>query len=119
MTGLHYSAQTGRLYAANGGGEILVINPRNNRIEQRWKPLGDKPALLLNIAEDSETGRLFVTDNSKAKTTLVLDIHSGKVIKQLDVATRWRCCSTRNAMKFISPSVNPARLSASMALPMR
>lgn len=85
MTGLHYSDNTGRLYAANGGGEILVINPRNNRIEQRWKPLGDKPALLLNIAEDSETGRLFVTDNSKAKTTLVLDIHSGKVLKQLDI----------------------------------
>lgn len=85
MTGLHYSAQTGRLYAANGSGEILVINPRTNRIEQRWKPLGDKPALLLNLAEDSQTGRLFVTDNSKAKTTLVLDIHSGKVIKQLDV----------------------------------
>ncbi|WP_312949925.1 YncE family protein [Superficieibacter sp.] len=85
MTGLHYSEKTDRLYAANGGGEILVINPRNNRIEQRWKPLGDKPALLLNIAEDSETGRLFVTDNSKAKTTLVLDIHSGNVIKQLDV----------------------------------
>lgn len=85
MTGLHYSSHTGRLYAANGGGEILVINPRNNRIEQRWKPLGDKPALLLNIAEDSDTGRLFVTDNSKAKTTLVLDIRSGKVIKQLDI----------------------------------
>ncbi|MBN0926622.1 hypothetical protein JTL68_35600, partial [Pseudomonas aeruginosa] len=44
MTGLHYSAQTGRVYAANGSGEILVINPRNQRIEQRWKPLGDKPA---------------------------------------------------------------------------
>ncbi|SNY62521.1 YncE family protein [Enterobacter sp. CC120223-11] len=85
MTGLHYSSNTGRIYAANGGGEILVINPRNNRIEQRWKPLGDKPALLLNIAEDSDTGRLFVTDNSQAKTTLALDIHSGKVIKQLDV----------------------------------
>ena len=85
MTGLHYSESTGRIYAANGGGEILVINPRNNRVEQRWKPLGDKPALLLNIAEDSQTGRLFVTDNSQAKTTLVLDIHSGKVLKQLDV----------------------------------
>ncbi len=85
MTGLHYSSNTGRIYAANGGGEILVINPRNNRIEQRWKPLGDKPALLLNIAEDSDTGRLFVTDNSQAKTTLVLDIHSGKVIKPLDI----------------------------------
>ncbi|KNC89113.1 YncE family protein [Trabulsiella odontotermitis] len=85
MTGLHYSDQTGRLYAANGSGEILVINPRNNRVEQRWKPLGEKPALLLNLAEDADTGRLFVTDNSKAKTTLVLDIHTGKVIKQLDV----------------------------------
>ncbi|WP_227660040.1 ABC transporter substrate-binding protein, partial [Klebsiella pneumoniae] len=42
---------------------------------------GDKPALLLNMAEDSDTGRLFVTDNSKAKTTLVLDIHSGKLLK--------------------------------------
>ncbi|VEB06199.1 putative periplasmic protein [Klebsiella pneumoniae] len=37
------------------------------------------------MAEDSDTGRLFVTDNSKAKTTLVLDIHSGKLLKQLDV----------------------------------
>lgn len=83
MTGLHYSGSTGRLYAANGGGEILVINPRTNRIEQRWKPLGDKPALLLNLAEDRDTGRLFVTDNSQAKTTLVLDIHSGKVIKDM------------------------------------
>ncbi len=36
------------------------------------------------MAEDSDTGRLFVTDNSKAKTTL-LDIHSGKLLKQLDV----------------------------------
>ena len=85
VTGLHYSETTGRLYAANGGGEILVINPRTQRIEKRWKPLGNKEALLLNMAEDPATGRLFVTDNSKAKTTLVLDIHSGKVIKQLDV----------------------------------
>lgn len=85
MTGLHYSDTTQRIYAANGGGEILVINPRNQRVEKRWKPLGDKPALLLNMAEDPQTGRLFVTDNSKAKITLVLDIHSGKVLKQLDV----------------------------------
>lgn len=83
VTGLHWSPQTQRLYVANGGGEVLVINPRTSRIEQRWKPLGDKPALLLNIAEDSETGRLFVTDNSKAKATLVLDIHSGQLVKTL------------------------------------
>jgi len=62
-----------------------VINPRSNRIEKRWKPLGDQPALLLNMAEDEATGRLFVTDNSKAKTTLVLDIHTGKLLKRLDV----------------------------------
>ncbi|MGY6030562.1 YncE family protein [Phytobacter sp. AG2a] len=83
VTGLHWSEQTQRIYVANGGGEILVVNPRNNRIEQRWQPLGDKPALLLNIAEDKETGRLFVTENSKAKTTLVLDIHTGSIIKAL------------------------------------
>jgi sugar lactone lactonase YvrE len=39
----------------------------------------------LNLAEDKATGRLFVTDNSKAKTTLVLNIRTGEVIKQLDV----------------------------------
>ncbi|MDE9612005.1 YncE family protein [Citrobacter portucalensis] len=85
MTGLHYSDLTQRIYAANGGGEILVINPRNQRVEKRWKPLGEQPALLLNMAEDAQTGRLFVTDNSKAKTTLVLDIHTGKLLKKLDV----------------------------------
>lgn len=85
VTGLMWSEQTQRIYVANGGGEILVLDPKSNRIEKRWKPLGDKPALLLNLAEDKATGRLFVTDNSKAKTTLVLDIRTGEVIKQLDV----------------------------------
>ncbi|WP_368542561.1 YncE family protein [Enterobacter soli] len=85
VTGLLWSEQTDRLYAANGGGEILVINPHSHKIEKRWKPLGDKPALLLNMAEDKATGRLFVTDNSKAKTTLVLNIQTGDVIKQLAV----------------------------------
>jgi len=84
VTGLMWSEQTQRIYVANGGGEILVLDPENNRIEKRWKPLGDKPALLLNLAEDKATDRLFVTDNSKAKTTLVLDIHTGKTIKKLD-----------------------------------
>lgn len=84
VTGLHYSEQTQRLYAANGGGEILVINPKTQRIEKRWAPLGVGNALLLNMAEDPQTGRLLVTDNGKAKTTLVLDIHTGDVIKQLD-----------------------------------
>ncbi|WP_137849153.1 hypothetical protein [Enterobacter sp. 2VL] len=85
VTGLLWSEQTDRIYAANGGGEILVINPRSNKIEKRWKPLGDKPALLLNLAEDTATGHLFVTDNSKAKTTLVVNIRTGELIKQLEV----------------------------------
>ncbi|WP_220711163.1 YncE family protein [Enterobacter cancerogenus] len=85
VTGLLWSEQMDRIYAANGGGEILVINPRSNKIEKRWKPLGDKPALLLNLAEDTATGRLFVTDNSKAKTTLVMNIRTGELIKQLEV----------------------------------
>lgn len=85
VTGLLWSEQTDRIYAANGGGEILVINPRSNKIEKRWKPLGDKPALLLNLAEDTATGRLFITDNSKAKTTLAMNIRTGELIKQLEV----------------------------------
>ncbi|WP_413738289.1 hypothetical protein ACL2XP_08545 [Sodalis sp. RH21] len=97
VTGLLYSEQTQRIYAANGSGEILTINPRNHRIEARWKPLGGKEALLLNLAEDPKTGRLFVTDNSKAKTTLVLDIRSGQVLKQLEIGDSL-------AVKF-----NPAR----------
>lgn len=83
VTGIIYSPLTDRLYAANGGGEILVINPETYKIEQRWTP-GDKKAyLFLNMAEDPATGRLFVTDDSKAKTTLVFDERSGKVIKRL------------------------------------
>lgn len=85
VTGLYYSAQTDRLYATNGSDELMVINLRNNRIEKRWKPLGDKPTFYMNIAEDPQRGRLFVTDNGKAKTTLVVDIHNGELIKQLDV----------------------------------
>ncbi len=83
VTGLLWSPVTHRLYAANGGGEILVINPRDHKIEKRWTAGDGKEYLFLNLAEDSATGRLFVTDNSKAKTTLVFDEHTGKVVKQL------------------------------------
>ncbi|MBS0897051.1 YncE family protein [Pantoea dispersa] len=85
VTGLLYSASTDRIYAANGSGEVLVINPRSHKIEQRWTPGDGKEYLLLNLAEDAANGRLYVTDNSKGKTTLVFDERSGKVIKRLDV----------------------------------
>ncbi len=84
VTGIIWSPVTDRIYAANGGGEILVINPRTYKIEQRWTPGDGKEYLLLNMAEDPATGRLFVTDDSKAKTTLVFDERSGKVIKRID-----------------------------------
>lgn len=84
VTGLHYSSVTDKLYAANASGEILVINPRTDKIEQRWTPRDGNTYLFLNLAEDPSTGRLFVTDNSKARATLVFDIHSGKVIHRIE-----------------------------------
>lgn len=83
VTGLLYSPATQRIYATNGSGEVLVINPQTWKIEQRWTPGDGKAYLLLNMAEDPKTGRLFVTDSSKAKTTLVFDERSGKVIKRI------------------------------------
>jgi len=84
VTGIIWSPVTDRIYAANGGGEVLVINPHNHKIEKRWTAGDGKEYLLLNMAEDPATGRLFVTDNSKAKTTLVFDERSGKVIKRIE-----------------------------------
>ena len=83
VTGLIYSPLTQRIYAANGSGEILVINPQSHTIEQRWSAGDGKKYLFLNMAEDPATGRLFVTDDSQGKTTLVFDEHSGKVIKRI------------------------------------
>lgn len=83
VTGMIYSPVTERIYVANGAGEILVINPRTYKIEQRWTAGDGKEYLFLNMAEDPATGRLFVTDDSKGKATLVFDEHTGKVIKRL------------------------------------
>lgn len=84
VTGLIYSPLTDRVYAANGGGEVLVINPHTNKIEKRLTANDGKAYLFLNLAEDPATGRLFVTDDSKAKATLVFDERSGKVIKRIE-----------------------------------
>lgn len=84
VTGIIYSPLTDRVYAANGGGEILVINPRTFHIEKRLTPADGKAYLFLNLAEDPATGRLFVTDDSKAKTTLVFDERTARVIKRVE-----------------------------------
>lgn len=84
VTGIIYSTFNDRIYAANGGGEILVINPHTHKIEKRWTAGDNKDYLFLNMAEDPTSGHLFVTDDSKAKTTLVFDEKSGKVIKRLE-----------------------------------
>lgn len=83
VTGIIWSPLTDKIYAASGGGEIVVINPHTRKIEQRWTAGDDKAYLFLNLAEDPATGRLFVTDNSKAKETLVFDERSGKVISRI------------------------------------
>ncbi len=84
VTGIIYSPAINRIYASNGGGEILVINPRTHKIEKRLTAGDGKQYLFLNMAEDPATGRLFVTDDSKAKATLVFDEHTGKVIKRIE-----------------------------------
>ncbi|NEG57672.1 YncE family protein [Pantoea agglomerans] len=84
VTGIIYSPLTERIYAANGSGEILVINPRSHKIEKRWTAGDGKEYLFLNMAEDPATGRLFVTDDSKGKTTLIFDERTGKVIKRIE-----------------------------------
>ena len=83
MTGLLIEPQTGALYAANGGGEILKINPRTYAIEERFKPAGDAEALLLNMALDPVKNQLYVTDHSKLKTTLIVDAQTGKKVGQV------------------------------------
>jgi len=85
VTGIIFSPVSDRIYAANGSGEILVINPRNHKIEQRLRAGDGQDIRLLNMAEDPATGRLFVTDNSQANNTLVFDERSGKVIQRLEV----------------------------------
>jgi len=84
VTGIIYSPLTERIYAANGSGEILVINPRSHKIEKRWTAGDGKEYLFLNMAEDPATGRLFVTDDSKGKATLIFDERTGKVIKRIE-----------------------------------
>ncbi|MCD9030679.1 YncE family protein [Luteimonas sp. Y-2-2-4F] len=85
VTGLLLDRDAGRLYAANGDGEVLVIDTATHAISQRWKPGGDEEALLLNLALDPGTHRLFVTDHSKLKTVLVLDSRDGRVRQRLPV----------------------------------
>lgn len=85
VTGLLIDPATRRLYAANGGGEVLVIDTATHRIQARWKPGDGQEYLLLNFAHDPGTHRLFVTDHSKGKTTLVLDDRTGKVTGRLPV----------------------------------
>ncbi|MCM2557577.1 YncE family protein [Alcaligenes faecalis] len=85
VTGLLIDSGSHRLYAANGDGEVMVINTQTNKIEQRWKPAGAKPALLLNFALDSSRNRLYVTETKDQKTVYVLDARNGKLLQELPV----------------------------------
>lgn len=83
MTGLMIHPQTGDLYAANGGGEILKINTDTYAIENRFKPAGNAEALLLNMALDEKKNQIYVTDNSKLKTTLIVDALTGAKVGEV------------------------------------
>ncbi len=83
VTGLLLHPGNGDLYAANGSGEILRIDPDSHRITQRFKPAGDTPAILLNMALDPGSNRLFVTDHSALKTTLIVDADDGRKLGEV------------------------------------
>jgi len=85
VTGLLRDPDSQRVFAANGDGEVLVIDTQTYTITQRWKPVGDEPALLLNLALDRAGGRLFVTDHGQLKTVLVLDSQTGTLRQRLPV----------------------------------
>lgn len=83
VTGLLVHPTTGDLYAANGDGEVLVIDTGSYAIKHRFKPAGEQEALLLNLAIDPQSNRLYVTDHSKLKTTLILDAATGEKVGEL------------------------------------
>lgn len=83
VTGLLLHPGNGDLYAANGSGEILRIDPDSRSIRQRFKPAGDTPAILLNMALDAGSNRLYVTDHSGIKTTLIVDADDGRKLGEV------------------------------------
>lgn len=86
ITGLMLHPGNGDLYAANGSGEILRIDPERRRITHRFKPAGDTPALLLNMALDAEKSHIYVTDHSQLKTTLIVDAETGRKVGEIEGA---------------------------------
>ncbi|THF67370.1 YncE family protein [Pseudothauera nasutitermitis] len=85
VTGLLLDPEADRLYAANGDGEVLVIDLKEDRIAQRWKLAGEAEALPLNFALDHKRKRLYVTETQHEKTVFVLDASDGKVLQRLPV----------------------------------
>lgn len=89
IAGLLFSPVSDRIYATNGSGEILVINPRNHRIEQRLTAGNGQADPFLHMAEDPATGRLFVTARSRTGQVQVFDERSGQVIQSLVPGDSW------------------------------
>lgn len=83
VTGLAIHPRTGDLYAANGGGEVLVIDTATYAVKRRFRPAGEAEALLLNFAFDIDNNRLYVTDHSKLKTVLIVNPDTGEKIGEI------------------------------------
>ncbi len=90
--GLAYDADADRIYVGQGGqNEILVVNPANGAVEQRFAtgdgtsdtPDGSKH-FLINLALDTKGKRLFAVD-SNTNQVYVFDTASGKIVRQVPV----------------------------------
>lgn len=84
VTGLLLHPGNGDLYAANGSGEILRIDPDSRAITHRFRPAGETPAILLNMALDADSNQLYVTDHSALKTTLIVDADDGRKLGEIE-----------------------------------
>lgn len=82
-TGLALDSKGKRLYTTNADGELITIDPADNKILSRKKLLDDgKEHFFINISLDTNNQRAFITD-SKAAEVLVVDTRNGNILAKV------------------------------------
>lgn len=82
-TGLALDSKGKRLYTTNADGELITIDPTDNKILSRKKLLDDgKEHFFINISLDTTNQRAFITD-SKAAEVLVVDTRNGNILAKV------------------------------------
>ncbi|CSQ66284.1 receptor [Shigella sonnei] len=82
-TGLALDSKGKRLYTTNADGELITIDPADNKILSRKKLLDDgKEHFFINISLDTARQRAFITD-SKAAEVLVVDTRNGNILAKV------------------------------------